>query len=123
MYWDDINMMEALLSALQAADRHHTQQGTITGILLKAEFLQVLSQYFSLKTRVRFNQIKRVLNKEPASKGTQVRYIELFSSNRDGDQGPFAELIRRQYSDERAEYLEDLDEALTQLAAPADTTG
>ena len=39
-------------------------------------------------------------------------------SDSDGNQGPFAESIRKQCADERKEYLDDLREELDELRAP-----
>jgi len=119
VYWDEFEMLSGLSTVFQKLDTSENKK--VTGKLPKSKFLSALKKFFPLKTEVRYNRMKRCLAKEDAAEGNKVEYIKLFAEDKNGDQGPFAEMVRDQHKDEREEYITDLGEALRRLSADQET--
>ena len=110
LYWDEKNFFDNLSLSFQKVDKVTNKK--VTGKLNKAKFLTELRTLLPLKTDVRYKRLKRSLAKEDGLKGNTVDYVAIFREDANGDQGPFAEMLRDQFKDEREEYIEDLSEAL-----------
>jgi len=114
LYWDEFDMLEEVSSTFQKEDVKENSK--VTGKLMKNKFLAAMRRIFPLKTEVRHNRLKRCLAKEDAAQGSKVGYVAVFSEDKNGDQGPFAEMVRDQYKEERDEYLDDLRDVLEREA-------
>jgi len=115
VYWDEYEMTNGFVALLQKLDMTENNQ-KVTGRMAKPILLKAMRKWFPLKTDVRFNKLKRTLNKEDAAQGPVVRYTHLFQEDKDMNQGPFAEMVRDQHLEEREEYLQDIEEALLERA-------
>lgn len=107
VYWEEFEMMDGLMQLLHKLDMAENS-AKVTGKLPKSTLLKALRKWFPSKSDIRFNKLKRCLSKEDAVKGNTVHYVHLFAEDKDFNQGPFAEMVRDQHSDERGEYLLDL---------------
>jgi len=115
VYWDEFEMTNGFIALLQKLDMNETG-GKVTGRIPKNTLVKAMRKWFPCKTDIRFNKLKRALNKEEAAAGPKVHYVHLFAEDKDFNQGPFAEMVRDQHLEERVEYLEDLEVSLQERA-------
>merc|ERR1711907_784013 len=114
IYWDEVQMLDMVMDNFNKMDIQANKR--VTGKIRKDVMIKTLRKVFPLKTDIRFNRLKRTLAKEDCAQGSVVGYVSIFSEDKDGNQGPFAEALRDQHAEEREEYLDDIREGLEKVA-------
>lgn len=108
VYYSHLNQLEELYHMFMKADENDT------GILSKEDFSRCLSSYFTSYTPVNLASIVTSVEEELGDSFTEdkVTYRDLFTEDDEGKSGPFITCLQRVSTEERKNYLAEIEESL-----------
>lgn len=117
VYVDQFAMLDGLKLELERVDAEY-HKGRLKGRLPRKMMLDVLARYFHTKREIDLRKMNRAFFVNDRSE--MVAYNSLFEEDREGNQGPFVELIRDQHLAEIREFTSQLHQKLVDKAARYD---
>eukprot|EP01051_Picozoa_sp_SAG22_P020726 SAG22_NODE_4305_length_1311_cov_0.740924_2_plen_211_part_01 len=110
-YHDQMRLVDTFLETCKQYDRD-VSGGRQMGLIPRTDFMKLLVAEFSMKTAAEMKNLKRALSTDQPL--PSIDYNKLFASDREGNQGKFAELLRDQFVNEVQEMYPAVEGAIRQ---------
>ena len=112
-YHEQLAVVDRFIGSCVKHDRE-SAGGRLMGLVTRSDFMELLTKEFPLKTPGEMKNLKRALSTDQPL--PSIDYNKLFASDREGNQGKFAELLRDQFLSEVQEVYLAIESAIRQVS-------